>query len=429
MTIKYWATLSDLEKNMLLQRSSSRDLFSMQKTVRTILQDVKEKGDAAVRRYTKQYDRVYLKNYTMTTETWTKIKKHMTRETISALQFARENIFRYHLQQKPTAMKIKIIDGLYCERIPKAIDRVGLYIPGGSAPLISTLLMLATPAAIAGCAEIVVCTPPDALGEIHPMMIAAASLCGIKTIYKVGGAQAIAAMAYGTATIPRVHKIFGPGNRWVTLAKKMIAMDETIAVTIDMPAGPSELCVIADTTAHPAWVAADLLSQAEHGPDSKVMMISNSSALLEAVQPEIQKQIKTAPRKKIMEQSLAHACFIKTNSIHAAIEIVNDYAPEHCILALSKPQRYRDLIRNAGAVFIGHNTPETLGDYVTGSNHVLPTGGYANSISGLSVSDFCKYISFQTATSSAFKRAAPHAQVFAKLEGLLAHENAVRVRL
>lgn len=355
-------------------------------------------------------------------------RKQISPEAQAALTFAKERIEIFHQANYPEVVITETCTGVTCERQAKPIERVGLYIPGGSAPLVSTVLMLAVPASIAQCPVKIICTPPDTNGKIDPHILVAAELCGVQSVFKVGGAQAVAAMAYGTQSIPKVDKIFGPGNQWVTQAKMLVSQDP-LGASIDMPAGPSELMVIADESANPEWVAADLLSQAEHGADSQVILVVTSLVLANKVANAVAEQVAVLPRQAIATQALMHSAIIVVETLANAIEIANQYAPEHLILAFDEAEVYKGDIQNAGAVFMGHWTPETAGDYVTGSNHVLPTNGFARSVSGLSILDFMKFIYFQTVTEAGMKIIGPHAEILAAIEGLDAHKQAVTKRL
>ncbi len=429
MKIVVWTELSITAQKALLKRPLLRARQEQCEQVLDILQEVKRRGDSALFDYNKQFDQASLKVLKVTKKEIEAAEQSVFPEALAAIQFAIVRITAHHSAQPSSDFSVNTTPGISCERESRPIDKVGLYIPGGSAPLVSSVLMLAIPAKLAKCPHRILCTPPNSEGKVNPHLLLAAKLSGIHHIYKVGGAQAIAAMAYGTESILAVDKIFGPGNSWVTLAKRLLAQDENLSVSIDMPAGPSEVLVIADKKANPHFVAADLLSQAEHGPDSQVILISPDQALLNRIQRALAQQLKTAQRKSIIEEALKHARFILSPDIETAIEISNQYAPEHLILQLIEPEPYKQRIRNAGAVFLGAYTPETLGDYVTGSNHVLPTGGYAKSISGLSVSDFCKHISFQRGSPIGIRYAGLHAQVLAEIEGLFAHRNAITERL
>lgn len=400
----------------------------MKKNVQDIIDKIKTDGDAGLKELTLKFDGIRLANLNVSAEEIAFACNHVSAEAKEAILFAKRQLETNHVAQFPNAQQIKTCEGVICERQARPIDKVGLYIPGGTAPLISTVLMLAVPASIAQCPVRVLCTPPNSQGEINPNLLFAAKLAGIETIYKIGGAQAIAAMAYGTETIPKVNKIFGPGNQWVTLTKQLVSQDPEGAA-IDMPAGPSEVLVIADDQANPAWVAADLLSQAEHGVDSKVILIALSENFITRVKLAIESQLITLSRKTIIEQSLMHSKMIVAQNMVEAITLSNNNAPEHLILQVQNPEIYMDKITNAGAVFLGPWAPETVGDYVTGSNHVLPTYGYAKSVSGLSVLDFMKFISFQRVSKQGLKNIGPYAETLAELEGLDAHKNAVSLRL
>ena len=421
-----WNQLSNLEKAKALARPQSANDIS--EKVAAITDAVRAEGDQALLNFTKEFDQVNLSTLQVSADEFVQAQKNIAPELLAAINFALKQIEAYHNAQMPKASSIETTPGIVCERQARPIDAVGLYIPGGSAPLISTVLMLGVPARLAGCATKVLCTPANKNGLVDPAILVAAQLCGIDQVFKVGGAQAIAAMAYGTASIPKVLKIFGPGNAWVTAAKVLVAQDPQGAL-IDMPAGPSELMVIADENANPEYIAADLLSQAEHGPDSQVLLVSTSSTQIDKVKAAVIAQTQGALRQSIIEQSLAHARFIEVASIDTALDIANSYAPEHLILQVTEPSGYIAKIKNAGAVFLGPWSAETMGDYITGSNHVLPTHGYARSISGLSLLDFMKFISFQTVSRKGLEVAGPYAEIIAAQEGLMAHKNAVSIRL
>ena len=343
-----------------------------------------------------------------------------------AIQQAKLNIEKFHLAQKEEIKKIETMPGIFCWRRSLPIEKVGLYIPGGSAPLFSTVLMLAIPASIAGCKEIILFTPPTKEGNIHPAILFTAKLCGVNKIFKIGGAQAIAAMAYGTETVPKVFKIFGPGNPFVTLAKQLVQME---GIAIDMPAGPSEVLVIADETANPAFVAADLLSQAEHGPDSQVLLITTNESIIESVQKEIKKQLMNLPRKEIAEQALQNSKIILVKNIEEAITLSDKYASEHLILQCKNSEVVAEKINNAGSVFIGNYSPESAGDYASGTNHTLPTNGYAAMYSGVSLDSFLKKVTFQQLTKEGLQNIGNTVMTMAEAEGLDAHKNAVMIRL
>lgn len=412
------------EIKKIIQRPM-KDFSELEKPVRKIIKKIKEDGDKALKKFTHELDRVKLKNVQVSEVEIQSAAFKLDDELKSAIQQAKQNIETFHRSQIEEAKVIETMPGVQCWRKTVAIEKVGLYIPGGSAPLFSTVLMLGVPAMIAGCKEIILCTPPSKEGEIDPAILYAAQLCNIKTIFKAGGAQAIAAMAYGTETIPAVSKIFGPGNAYVTMAKQIVQKD----VAIDMPAGPSEMLVIADHTAVPEFVAADLLSQAEHGSDSQVVLLTTDEKIAIAVQDEISKQIDLLPRKKIAESALKNSriCIVKT--IDEAIEISNAYAPEHLIVATQNPESLLDKVANTGSVFIGNYSPESAGDYASGTNHTLPTNGYAAMYSGVSVDSFVKKITFQQLSKEGLQNIGNTVMTMAAAEGLQAHKNAVAIRL
>ena len=394
-------------------------------SVQNIILTVQTEGDSALKDFAKKFDRVSLVSLnTSTTEINAAIKK-IDKKLKLAIQQAYENIYTFHNTQKESAKKIKTTQGITCWRENRGIEKVGLYIPGGSAPLFSTVLMLGIPATIEGCKEIILCTPCNKDGEIHEAVLYAAHLCGIKKIFKVGGAQAIAAMAYGTESIPSVYKIFGPGNQYVTTAKQLVQNK----VAIDMPAGPSEVLVIADHTAVPEFVAADLLAQAEHGSDSQVILVCTHKSIAAEVEKALQKQIEDLPRKEIAIKALTHARFIIVKTIKDAIAFSNKYAPEHLILSCVTTNEILIEITNAGSVFLGNYSPESVGDYASGTNHTLPTNGYAKAYSGVSLDSFVKKISFQKLSKKGLEQIADTVTTMAEAEGLQAHSNAVLVRL
>lgn len=407
---------------------------SLEKTVRKILEKVKEKGDKAVRKYTKEFDGVKLKKLAVSEKEIMIAENSLSRELKAAIQQAKSNIEKFHQSLLEETKVIETMEGINCWRRSVGIEKIGIYIPGGSAPLFSTVLMLAVPAVIAGCKEIVLCTPPTPLstswrgvgGEVHPAILYAANLCGLTKIYKAGGAQAIAAMAYGTESIPKVFKIFGPGNQYVTAAKQLVQKE---GAAIDMPAGPSELLVIADDAAVPEFVAADLLSQAEHGPDSQVILLTTSESVSSEILGSINKQIKDLPRKEIAKEALSHSKIVLLNTIDEAIEFSNLYAPEHLILACNKADELTEKIVSAGSVFIGNYSPESAGDYASGTNHTLPTNGYAAMYSGVSIDSFVKKITFQQLTKQGLENIGSTVMEMAAAEGLDGHKNAVAVRL
>lgn len=416
--------LSPGERLQLLTRPAF-DTRSLEITVAEILADVKQNGDEAIKRYSLQFDKVVQDDLQVSTREIEEASGLVDPGLKKAIALAKENIEIFHRKQIVPEEYTETLPGVTCWRKPVAIEKVGLYIPGGSAPLFSTLLMLGIPARIAGCREIVLCSPPDAKGSLHPAILYAAGLIGITKIFKAGGVQAIAAMAYGTAAIPRVYKIFGPGNQYVTCAKQLVQKD---GLAIDMPAGPSEVAVYADETANPAFVAADLLSQAEHGADSQVILVSLSRALIDPVLAEIEKQLTELPRADIARKALAHSRAFVVKDAREAMDLLNGYAPEHLILACKDPEVLAGQVVNAGSVFLGHFSPESVGDYASGTNHVLPTNGYAKAYSGVSLDSFVKKITFQQLTREGIALIGPAVEKMASAEGLEAHANAVRIR-
>ena len=404
----------------------SIDAAQLNDNVRDIIDEVIAGGDAAIKKITLQFDRVSINELRVTAEKIAAAENLLTPGLKTAIQLAKVNIEIFHNSQIQKVERIKTMLGVWCWRKSVGIEKVGIYIPGGSAPLFSTVLMLGIPAKIAGCKEVILCTPPNEQGEINPAILYAASLVGVTAIYSVGGAQAIAAMAYGTATIPKVHKIFGPGNQYVTAAKQLVQQN---GIAIDMPAGPSEVCVWADENAIPSFVAADLLSQAEHGPDSQVILVANNKAIVSAIQLEIDLQLSALPRKDFATKALANSKAIILSNQDQAIDLINAYAPEHLILSVDNALQIADKIINAGSVFIGNYSPESVGDYASGTNHTLPTNGYAKAYSGVSLDSFVKKITFQQLTERGLMNIAPTVIEMAEAEGLQAHSNAVSVRL
>jgi len=404
----------------------SIDAAQLNDNVRNIIDEVIAGGDAAIKKITLQFDRVSINELKVTAEKIAAAENLLTPGLKTAIQLAKVNIEIFHNSQIQKVERIETMPGVWCWRKSVGIEKVGIYIPGGSAPLFSTVLMLGIPAKIAGCKEVILCTPPNEQGEIHPAILYAASLVGVTAIYSVGGAQAIAAMAYGTATIPKVHKIFGPGNQYVTAAKQLVQQN---GIAIDMPAGPSEVCVWADENAIPSFVAADLLSQAEHGPDSQVILVANNKAIVSAIQLEIDLQLSALPRKDFATKALANSKAIILSNQDQAIDLINAYAPEHLILSVDNALQIADKIINAGSVFIGNYSPESVGDYASGTNHTLPTNGYAKAYSGVSLDSFVKKITFQQLTERGLMNIAPTVIEMAEAEGLQAHSNAVSVRL
>ncbi len=402
------------------------DNSSLEKSVKKILQKVKEKGDKAVRKFTRQFDDVKLKNSTVTSKEIIAAESLLSDALKQAIQQAKKNIDHFHSSQKEEVKKIETMTGIICWRQSVGIEKVGLYIPGGSAPLFSTVLMLAIPAQIAGCKEIILCTPPSKDGTINPAILYTAHLCGITKVFKAGGVQAIAAMAYGTESIPKVFKIFGPGNQYVTLAKQLVQQE---GLAIDMPAGPSEVLIIADEAAIPEFIAADLLSQAEHGPDSQVMLVTCSLSLADEVKKEIEKQLGTLTRKEIAIKALENSKIILVKDIEEAVSFSNLYAPEHLILSCNEAEQVAQKITAAGSVFIGSYSPESAGDYASGTNHTLPTNGYAAMYSGVSLDSFVKKITYQQLTKEGLQNIGNTVMTMATAEGLDAHSKAVAVRL
>jgi histidinol dehydrogenase len=409
----------------IIQRPAA-DHSSLEKSVKKILQKVKEKGDKAVKKFTKEFDGVSLKKLAVSDKEITQATNQLPPELKQAIEQAKKNIATFHLSQKEETRKIETMPGVLCWRESRGIEKVGLYIPGGSAPLFSTVLMLAVPASIAGCKEIVLCTPPSKDGTVNPAILYAASICGVTKIFKAGGVQAIAAMTYGTESIPNVFKIFGPGNQYVTLAKQLIQQQGT---AIDMPAGPSEVLVIADDTAIPEYVAADLLSQAEHGPDSQVVLLTTSEDILSNVTKAIRQQVTELPRKDIAEKALQNSKLVLVRDIDEAIELSNLYAPEHLILSCENAEAAAKKVVTAGSVFIGNYSPESAGDYASGTNHTLPTNGYAAMYSGVSLDSFVKKITYQQLTKEGLQQISAIVMTMAAAEGLDAHKNAVAIRL
>lgn len=399
---------------------------SLEKAVRKILANVKEKGDKAVRKYTKEFDGIKLKKLAVAEKEIKAAESLLSQELKSAIQQAKSNIESFHRSQIEETKVVETMAGIICWRKSVAIENVGIYIPGGSAPLFSTVLMLAVPAVIAGCTDIILCTPPSKDGSLNPAILYAANICGVTKIFKAGGVQAIAAMAYGTESIPKVFKIFGPGNQYVTAAKQLIQKD---GVAIDMPAGPSEVLVIADDSSVPEFIAADLLSQAEHGADSQVILLTTSEAIAEKTLGCIKEQVKELTRKELAEKALANSKIVLLNTIDEAIELSNLYAPEHLILSCIDAIELTGRIISAGSVFIGNYSPESAGDYASGTNHTLPTNGYAAMYSGVSVDSFVKKISFQQLTKEGLENIGNTVMAMAAAEGLDAHKNAVAIRL
>ncbi len=394
--------------------------------VGAVLKEIQQNGDIALKEFTKRFDKIELDSFLVSKEEIDQAEKLVDGELKKALALAMENIQKFHAAQQPEIKKIETVTGVTCWQKAVPIEKVGLYIPGGSAPLFSTVLMLAVPAQIAGCNEIIMCTPPSKEGKIHPAILYAARIAGVTKIFKLGGIQAIGAMAYGTATVPKMDKIFGPGNQFVMAAKQLVSMND---VAIDMPAGPSEVMVVADETSNPAFVASDLLSQAEHGPDSQVILVADKESTISKIKAEVTNQVEELPRKEIAKKALENSCFIVLNSNNEQIEIINQYAPEHLIINTKNYQELIDKITNAGSVFLGSLTPESAGDYASGTNHTLPTNGWARSYSGVNLDSFLKKITFQEITPEGLKNIGPAIETMAKNEQLDAHKNAITLRL
>lgn len=398
----------------------------VERTVEQIFSEVKSRGDEAVSKYTQLFDGVAPQDLEVSAVEVQAASAVISEELKQAIRMAKANIEKFHSAQKTEKVSVETLPGVECWQEKRPVQKVGLYIPGGTAPLFSTILMLAVPAKIAGCEEIILCTPPDKKGAINPVILYTAQLCGITQIFKVGGIQAIAAMTFGTEKLPKVYKIFGPGNRFVTVAKQMATKYN---VAIDMPAGPSELLVVADDSANAAFVASDLLSQAEHGADSQVILVSLSKALLNAVEKEVENQLKVLPREEMARTAIENSRLIYVSAKETALELINEYAPEHFIVCTGEPEFFTNGILNAGSVFIGNNTPESAGDYASGTNHTLPTNGYAKQYSGVNLDSFLKTISFQKISEAGIQKIGPAIELMAEAEGLQAHKNAVSLRL
>ena len=402
------------------------NMETLRGTVCEVLERVKSEGDKAVLEYEERFDKVKLDSLAVTEEEMKEAEQNVPIELKVAILLAQRNIYTFHKKQKFETKKVETMEGVTCWQKAVGIEKVGLYIPGGTAPLFSTVLMLAVPARVAGCKEIVLCTPPNKEGKIHPAILYAAQISGVSKIFKAGGVQAIGAMAYGTESVPKVYKIFGPGNQYVMAAKQQVSLHD---VAIDMPAGPSEVEVIADETANPAFVAADLLSQAEHGVDSQVVLITTSEKLMEEVEYEVQHQLSRLPRWEIAEKALANSKLILVKDMEEAIAMTNEYAPEHLIIETKDYMELAEKVVNAGSVFLGSLTPESAGDYASGTNHTLPTNGYAKAYSGVSLDSFIRKITFQEITREGIQNVGPAIEVMSANEQLDAHKNAVTIRL
>lgn len=412
-----------------LAKRPALDVTTLFDTVRTVLDEVRKEGDAAVIRYEEKFDKINPATFTALQVSEVELQEAedlVSDDLKQAICQAKENIEIFHASQRFVGKKVETTPGVTCWQKAVAIEKVGLYVPGGTAPLFSTVLMLAIPARIAGCKEIVLCTPPNREGRVHPAILFAAKVAGVSKIFKTGGIQAIAAMAYGTQSVPKVYKIFGPGNQYVTAAKQLVSLKE---VAIDMPAGPSEVEVIADESANPAFIAADFLSQAEHGVDSQAMLVTASEGIVEPVKQAIQEQLEQLPRKEITEKSLSHSRIVVLKSTEEVVDFTNLYAPEHLIIQTTNYVEIAEQVENAGSVFMGYYTPESAGDYASGTNHTLPTNGYAKAYSGVNLDSFIKKITFQEITASGIKLLGNTIQTMAANEQLDAHKNAVTIRL
>ena len=423
-----WSLLDEAEREQALSRPPLSRSDALRTSVRDIIATVRTRGDAALREYAAQFDKAVIEDIEVAESEFDAAEAIVEESLKRAIREAIERIEAFHRAGMLADVVVETAPGLRVERVSRPITRVGLYVPAGSAPLPSTVLMLAIPARLAGCRDVVLCTPPRADGACDPVVLHAARICGVRRVFKIGGAQAIAAMARGTESVPRCDKLFGPGNAFVTEAKLQVGSDPA-GVAVDMPAGPSEVFVIADESADPRFVAADLLSQAEHGPDSQVLLAGDSAPLLDAVESEVSRQCAALPRRAVAGQALRHSRLIKVDAIAEAFEVSNRYAPEHLIIQVRDPRAWLDAVDSAGSVFLGPWTPESLGDYCSGSNHVLPTYGWARSCSGVSVASFQKQITVQACSAEALCTAGPCAAIFASAEGLEAHRRAVSLRL
>lgn len=424
----FWNTLSKNQKKNLLQRPTTSSSEELSNTVRNLIQKVRTEGDKALFSLTQQLDQVNLSALRVSSEEFDAAINQVQPAVIKAFERVILQLTAFHQKQMLPTYAVETSPGIVCERVVVPIQRVGLYVPAGSAPLVSSVLMLGVPSLMAACTLRILCAPPNRTGTIDPYLLVAAYLCGIKDVFKVGGAQAIAAMAYGTESIPKVDKIFGPGNRWVTMAKMLVSLDPNGA-QLDMPAGPSEVMVIADETADPAFVASDLLSQAEHGEDSQVFLICNSEAFANAVNLQLETQLQVLSRSRIARLSLQQSVCVIVEKVSDAIEIANAYAPEHLILQVTNPRNYLTAIYAAGSIFLGPYSPESAGDYASGTNHVLPTAGFARACSGLSLKDFMRTMSIQELTKEGLLSIAETIRVLTEIEGLDAHQKAIDIRL
>lgn len=402
------------------------DVSDLYERVQNILNDIRKEGDEKLRQFTEQFDGVKLDHFEVSAIEYTEVENKISNKLKEAIALAAKNIKAFHTSQKPEVNKLETTPGVICWQKPVAIEKVGLYIPGGTAPLFSTVLMLAIPAQIAGCKEIILCSPPDKNGKIHPAILYAAKLAGVTKFYKLGGVQAIGAMAFGTETVPKTDKIFGPGNQYVMAAKQLVSMND---VSIDMPAGPSEVLVVADESSNPAFVASDLLSQAEHGADSQVVLVADNRLTIEKVKAQVEVQVAVLPRKAMAEKALSNSVLIVLEDESERIELINEYAPEHLIICTKNYTAISDRITNAGSVFLGELTPESAGDYASGTNHTLPTNGWARSYSGVNLDSFLKKITYQEISREGLLNIGPAIEEMAAAEELEAHKNAVTIRL
>ena len=402
------------------------DLTKLNETVAQVLSDVRQRGDEAVKEYELKFDKAALESLAVSEQEMQEAEQLVSQELKAAIELAHENIYKFHAAQKFEGKKVETQPGVSCWQKSVAIERVGLYIPGGTAPLFSTVLMLATPAKIAGCGEIVLCTPPNREGKVNPAILVAARIAGVSKIFKAGGVQAIGAMAYGTESVPKVFKIFGPGNQYVMAAKQQVSLDE---VAIDMPAGPSEVCVLADNTANAEFVAADLLSQAEHGIDSQVLFITTSEQKLTEVQAEVERQLALLPRQEMASKALDNSRLVLVDSVDEMIALSNAYAPEHLIIQTANYEQLAERVVNAGSVFLGQYACESAGDYASGTNHTLPTHGYATAYNGVNLDSYCRKITFQHLTEEGIRRIGRAVELMAEAEQLDAHKNAMTVRI
>jgi histidinol dehydrogenase len=402
------------------------DLTKLNATVSSVLADVRQRGDAAVKEYEEKFDKAILTSLAVTEQEMDEAEQAISNDLKDAIILAHHNIKVFHISQRFVGQKIKTQEGVTCWQKSVAIEKVGLYIPGGTAPLFSTVLMLATPAKIAGCKEIVLCTPPNKEGKVNPAILYAARVAGVSKIFKAGGVQAIGAMAYGTESVPKVFKIFGPGNQYVMAAKQQVSLDE---VAIDMPAGPSEVCVLADETANAEFVAADLLSQAEHGIDSQVLLITTSESKLEEIHQQVDKQLEVLPRKELASKALENSCYVLVKDYNEMMALTNLYAPEHLVIQTKNYEELAEKVINAGSVFLGSYACESAGDYASGTNHTLPTHGYATAYNGVNLDSYCRKITFQHLTEEGIRHIGHAVELMAEAEQLDAHKNAMSVRI